>query len=141
MRELLKRACLEDPVSGVWQVSLHSAVTVWTDTSSLGLGVALEVDGNNVEDASWRRKESDHLHINVAKLEAVGRGVNMAIAWGFKTFKLAVDSLTVVSWMTSVIDKHNRVRAKGVAEMLVKHRLGLMGQFVLYLRWKIKLIT
>ena len=99
-------------------MSLHGAVTVWTDASSLGLGVALEVDGNIVEDALWLRKESDHLHINGAKLEAVGHGVHMAIAWGFRTFTLAVDSLTFFSWMTSVIDKRNCVRTKGAAEML-----------------------
>ena len=130
MRELLRRTCLEDPVKGVSQVSQHGEVTVWTDASSLGLGVALEVDGSIVEDASWLRKESDYQHINVAELEAVGLGVNMAIAWGFKTFTLAVDSLTVVSWMTSVIEKHHRVRTKGAAEMLVKRRLGVIGDII-----------
>ncbi|XP_067931421.1 uncharacterized protein [Watersipora subatra] len=34
------------------------------------MGVALEVDGDIVEDASWLRKESDHQHINDAELEA-----------------------------------------------------------------------
>ena len=130
MRELLRRTRLEDPVKGVWQVSQHGEVTVWTDASSIGLGVALEVDGSIVEDASWLRKESDYQHINVAELEAVGHGVNMAIAWGFKTFMLAVDSLTVVSWMTSVIAKCNRVRTKGAAEMLVKRRLGVIGDII-----------
>ena len=130
MRELLRRTRLEDPVRGVWQVSQHGKVTVWTDASSLGLGVALEVDGSIVEDASWLRKESDYQHINVAELEAVGCGVNMAIAWGFRTFTLAVDSLTVVSWMTSVIEKRNRVRTKGAAEMLVKRRLGVIADII-----------
>ncbi|XP_067942815.1 uncharacterized protein [Watersipora subatra] len=72
------------------------------------------------------RKESDYSHINVAKLEAVGRGVNLAIAWGFKTFALAVDSLTVVNWMSNTIDGCNRVCMKGAAEMLVKRRLGVI---------------
>ena len=134
MRELLRRTRLEDPVRRVWQVSQHGEVTVWTDASSLGSGVALEVNGSIVEDASWLRKESDyqHININVAELEAVGGGVNMAIAWGFKTFTLAVDSLTVVSWMTSVIDieKSNRVRMKGAAEMLVKRCLGVIGDII-----------
>ena len=80
MRELLKRACLEDPVGGVWQVSPNGAVTVLTDDSSLGLGVALEIDGSILKDASWLRKESDYLHIYVAALEAVGCAVNMGIA-------------------------------------------------------------
>ena len=82
--------------------------------------MALEVDGSSVEDASWLRKEPDYQHNNVAKLEAVGRGVNMAIAWGFKNITLAVDSLRVVSWMTSVIKKRNHVCTKGAAEMLIK---------------------
>ena len=78
MRGLLKRVCLADTVRGVWQVSPHGAV--WTDASSLGFGVNLEVDSSIVEDASWLRKESDYLHITVADLEAVGHGLNMAIA-------------------------------------------------------------
>ena len=57
-------------------------------------------------------------------------GVNMAITWGFKTFMLAVDSLMVLSWMTSVIEKRNCVRTKGAAEMLVKHRLGVIGDII-----------
>ena len=60
MRELLRKTRLEDPVRGVWQVSQHGEVTMWTDASSLGLGVALEVDGSIVEDVSWLRKESDY---------------------------------------------------------------------------------
>ena len=111
-------------------MSHKGSVTVWTDASSLGLGVALEVDGSIVEDASWLRKKSDYSHINVAELEAVARGVNLAIAWGFKTFTLAVDSLTVVNWVTNVIYKRSRVRTKSAAEMLVKRRLGVIGDTI-----------
>ncbi|XP_067943207.1 uncharacterized protein [Watersipora subatra] len=124
--ELLARARREDPVKGVWRVNPRDSVTVWTDASSLGMSVALEVNGNIVEDASWLRKESDHQHINVAELEADGRRINFAIAWGFKTFTLAIDSLTVVNWWTNTMDERNRVRTKGVAEMLVKRRLGVI---------------
>ena len=77
-----------------------------------------------VEDTSWLWKEADHSHINVAELEAVGRAVNLTIAWGIKTFTLAIDSLTVVNWMGNTIDARNRVKTKGAAEMLVKRRLG-----------------
>jgi len=56
----------------------HSVV--WTDASSLGIGVVLDVGGRIVEDASWLRKEADHSHINVAELEAVAKGINLAIA-------------------------------------------------------------
>ena len=101
-------------------MSQHGEVTVWTDASSLGLGVALEVDGSIVWDASWLRKESVYQHINVAELEAVGRGVNMAIAWGFKTFYAGS-----LRWLL-----RNCVRTKGTAEMLVKHRLGVIGDII-----------
>ena len=47
----------------------------------------------------------------------------MAIAWGFKTFTLAIDSLTVLNWMDNTVDARNRVKTKGAAEMLVRHRL------------------
>ena len=105
--ELLARVRNEDPVRGLWRVSHEGSVTVWTDASLLELGVAFEADGSIVEDASWLRKKSDYSHIDVAELEAVARGVNLAIAWGFKTFTLAVDSLTVVNWVTNVIDKRS----------------------------------
>ena len=54
----------------------------------------------------------------------------MAIAWRFNTFTLAVDSLTVVKWVTNVIDKRSRVRTKSAAEMLVKRRLGVIGDTI-----------
>ncbi|KAG1663749.1 hypothetical protein GQR58_020218 [Nymphon striatum] len=124
--ELLVRARAEDPVRGRWHVSPHGTVTVWTDASSLGMGVALEVDGSVAEDASWLRKESDHRNINVAELEAVARGINLAISWGFKTFTVATDSRTVISWMDNTVEGHRRVRTKGASEMLIKRRLGVI---------------
>ncbi|KAG1653350.1 hypothetical protein GQR58_025676 [Nymphon striatum] len=90
------------------------------------MGVALEVDGSVAEDASWLRKESDHRHINVAELEAVARGINLAISWGFKTFTVATDSRTVISWMDNTVEGHRRVRTKGASEMLIKRRLGVI---------------
>ena len=104
----------------------NGVVTVWTDASLVGIGVVLEVDGRVVEDASWLRKEADHSHINVAEVEAVGRAVNLTIAWGIKTFTLAIDSLTVVNWMGNTIDARNRVKTIDAAEMLVKRRLGVI---------------
>ncbi|KAG1706946.1 hypothetical protein GQR58_003572 [Nymphon striatum] len=124
--ELLVRARAEDPVRGRWHVSPHGTVTVWTDASSLGMGVALEVDGSVAEDASWLRKESNHRHINVAELEAVARGINLAISWGFKTFTVATDSRTVISWMDNTVEGHRRVRTKGASEMLIKRRFGVI---------------
>ena len=60
----------------------------------------------------------------------MGHGVNMAIARGFNAFMPTVDLLTVVSWVTSVIDKRNRVRTKGITEMLVKCHLGVISDII-----------
>ena len=71
---------------------------MWCDVSKLALGVVLEVDGLCVEDAAWMRKKDDHRHINVAELNAVLKGVNMAIGWGYHSFALYTDSATVRNW-------------------------------------------
>jgi len=119
VKELLDKARSEDPVRGPWCVASCDPVTVWTDASSLGIEVVPDVGGHVVEDVSWLRKETDHSHTNVAELEAVARGINLAIAWGFKSFTSAVESLTVVSWVGNTINARSRVKTKGVTEMLV----------------------
>ena len=128
--ELVKRALSEDPVKGQWYVNPNGNVTVWTDASSLAMGVAIQVDGTIVEDATWLRKKSDHLHINVSELEAVGRGINLAIMWGFKTFTIATDSRTVLSWLDNTVEGQSRVRTKGAAQMLIKRRLMVIKEII-----------
>jgi len=78
-RELLAKARSEDSVQGPWHVYFGDPVTVWTDASFRSIGVVLDVGGRIVEDASWLCKEADHSHINVTELEAVARGINVAI--------------------------------------------------------------
>lgn len=128
--ELLHRAQAEDPVRGRWHVRSGGNVTVWTDASSLAMGVAIQVDGTIVEDASWLRKKSDSLHINVAELEAVGRGINLAILWGFVKFTVATDSRTVVSWLDNTVEGRDRVRTKSAAQMLIKRRLKVIKDVI-----------
>ena len=53
---------------------------MWCDASSLAIGVCLEVDGGIVEDVSWLRRADDALHINLAELEAVLKGMNLAVS-------------------------------------------------------------
>ena len=128
--ELVNRVLSEDPVRGQWYVNPNGNVTVWTDASSLAMGVAIEVDGAVMEDATWLRKKSDHLHINVSELEAVGRGINLAIMWGFKAFTIATDSRTVLSWLEYTVEGQSRVRTKGAAQMLIKRRLTVIREII-----------
>ena len=44
IEELLNKVAADDPAKGRWNVA-GSDVTVWTDASSLALGVAIELDG------------------------------------------------------------------------------------------------
>ena len=66
-----------DPDNGSWNIS-GSEATVWVDASSLATGVVVAVDGRTVEDACWLRGE-DGGHINMAELDALIKGVNVAL--------------------------------------------------------------
>ena len=103
---------------------------VWCDASSLALGVVLAVNGTTVEDAAWLRKKDDHNHINVAELEAVLKGVNLALKWGFTIVHVLSDSAAVYNWVMSVITAEKRVRTKGAAEMIIKRRLGTLRNLI-----------
>ena len=55
----------------------------------------MEIDGIEVEDAAWLRKKGDFGHISVAKLDAVLKGVNLAVKWGLRQVEVRTDSATV----------------------------------------------
>ena len=42
----------DDPVKGCWPVNPKSKLNVWTDASSIAVGVFLEIDGDVIEDES-----------------------------------------------------------------------------------------
>ena len=82
IRTILEKTANEvrknDPVQGRCDVT-GSKARVWVDASSLALGVVIEADGCVIEDASWLRKD-DSTHINMAQLDAVVKGLNLALA-------------------------------------------------------------
>ena len=57
----------------------HGADGVWVDASSNTTGVSLVYDGAVVEDACWLRPEKDSQHINLAELDSINKGINLAI--------------------------------------------------------------
>ncbi len=132
--ELLRRAvgCVReaDPVKGQWDVNPAGTVVLWTDASAQAIGVVLEVDGAVVEDGAWLRKPRDATHINIAELDAVVKGLNLALRWGFKRVEIKTDSATVNGWLKSVLEETHRVKTKGMAEMLVKRRLGVLWELI-----------
>ena len=136
--EVLERVAVEDPVRGKWRVFQGQSGVVWTDASNLALGILVEVDGTAVEDAAWLRKSSDHSHINVAELDAVLKGVNLAIKWGLTDLSVMIDSATVYRWIHLTLTGERRVKTKGAEEIVIKRRLGALKTLVEELGLKVQ---
>ena len=128
--DLWKRLQAEDPVCGRWCVSTSDEAVVWTDASSLAIGACLDIGGATVEDGTWLRKRDDSSHINVAELEAVLKGVKMAVEWSVSKFILRTDSASVFAWLNSVIFEKNRTNLHGLSELLVRRRLNLLHDII-----------
>lgn len=130
LREVLQRVRRSDPVQGFWAVPDAKEGRVWCDASSLATGVALQIGDAIVEDAAWLRKKGDAMHVNVAELDAVIQGINLAIRWNLEVVEVVTDSATVRGWMASILTGSHRVRSHGLAEMLIKRRLMLVAELI-----------
>lgn len=126
--ETLQKIRSSDPAHGRWDVEGESAV-LWVDASSLAIGVVLQVNDETVEDASWLRKE-DCSHINMAELDAVLKGVNLAITWKMKRIKVMSDSRSVFHWIQNALSGKSRLKTKSSSEMLIRRRLETLMQIV-----------
>ena len=130
LAEVIARVERKDPVRGQWLVPKGSAGVVWCDASSIGTGVLLEIGGVVAEDAAWLKKKDDYGHINIAELEAVVRGINLALKWGLREIKAVTDSATVCGWVRLMLSEEKRIKTKGVAEILVKRRIGVLKDLI-----------
>lgn len=119
-----------DPVKGRWLVSPDAPINVWVDASSLAVGVALEIEGDIVEDATWLRPKDDSAHINRAELDAALRGINMALQWGRRKLTLITDSATVYGWLQSVINKTRNIKTRALSEVLIRRRLDTIQEII-----------
>jgi hypothetical protein len=131
LRNMMDRIDERDPVTGKWAVPPVEEGKVWCDASSLAIGVCLEIGGEIVEDASWLRKMHDSAHINLAELEALLKGVNIALLWGLKKISIVTDSATVHAWVTSLLTGDRPIKTHGLSEVLVKRRLSLFKDIIL----------
>lgn len=130
MKDIVERVRREDPVRGRWYAPKSGVGVVWCDASSIATGVMLEIDSVEVEDAAWLRKTGDFGHINVAELDAVLKGVNLAVKWDLKEIEVRTDSATVAGWLRSLLSAEKRIRTKGASEMIVKRRLGILQELM-----------
>ena len=83
-------------------------------------------------------KKNDYNHINMAKLDAVLKGINLAIKSGLREIEIRTDSATGLSWVTSTVEESGRIRAKGAGEVTVKRRLGILGELISEFKLQIK---
>jgi len=130
LEDVLRRVAENDPARGWWAVPQRRDGVVWCDASDVALGVALAVDGRVVEDAAWLRKEHDTAHINLAELDAVLRGVSLAIRWRITELTIRTDSVTVQKWLVAVLENRHPIKSSALAEMLIRRRLGIFRELV-----------
>ena len=96
-----------------------------------------------IEDAAWLRKADDGTQINLAELNAVIKGVNLAMKWGAGDITIFTDSAAVYSWLSSLLKKDKRIRVYGLSEMLVKRRLSIFSETLetYKVEWSVSLVS
>ena len=126
---VLKRVGENDPASGEWEVRGDEG-KLWVDPSSLALGVLAQIGGITFEDETWLPKDRSEVHINMAELDAVLRGVNMALAWKLNKLQLFTDSVTVFHCISDAVTGKSRLRSKASAELITRRRVNLFRESV-----------
>ena len=129
IKEVLTRVHKEDLAWGRWCVD-GQALSVWVDISSLATGVSLVFDGAVVEDTCWLRPEKDSQHINLTELDAIIKGINLAILWKTTTLHLFTDSACVHKWISDTLTGKAKVQTKPASEMHIHRRLGTIIKLV-----------
>ena len=130
MKDTDRRLRSHDPAQGCWIVHPTAPITIWADASSLAFGVALEIDGNIVEDASWLRPKEDSAHINICELDAVIRGLNLALRWKRKEIEIRTDSSSVFGWLNAIVTKTQNVKTRSLYEVLIRRRLNIIDEII-----------
>ena len=140
IQEILVDVEKKDPVTGAWHIPETKRGVMWCDASIIATGVVVEIGGLVAEDATWLRKKKDYNHINVAELDVVLKGINLVIKCGLREIEIRTDSATVLSWVTSTVEESGRIRTKGAGEVIVKRRLGILGELISEFKLQIKAV-
>ena len=126
IREIIKDVIRDDPVGGIWHANVNGKVNLYTDASNIASAACILIDNEIIEDAAWIRPKADGVHINVAELNAVIKGMQLIIEWKIKRFTLYCDSQPVVSWINSRLSRDKKVKITGIHEILIKRRLDII---------------
>ena len=127
--ETVRSVQRDDPAHGDWCAE-GQELNVSVDASSLAIGVALERHEAVLEDACWLRPENDAQHINLAELDAVLKGINLALQSQCRVLRIKIDSACVYHWLLDTLTGRARVRTKTASEMLIRRRLNTLKDLV-----------
>ena len=72
----------------------------------------------------------DAQHINLAKLDAALKGINLALQWKCKVMHLKTDLLSVYHWLVDMLTGKTRVRTKATSKMLLRWWLEMIKLLV-----------
>ncbi|KAG0725027.1 hypothetical protein GWK47_039405 [Chionoecetes opilio] len=110
--------------------SLEGTVTRLVSPQNVEVdGMPRHVNGDVIEDACWLRRD-ECSHINLAELDAVNKGLNLAIAWKMSKLTIMTDSRTVYYWVKDTLSKKARVKTKASSEMLIRRCLETLRAIV-----------
>ena len=117
----------DDPTHGDWCVD-DRELNVWVDAISLAIGVALERHDTVLKDACWLQSEKNAQHINLVELDAVLKGINLALQWQGKVLHVKTDSVCMHHWVSDTLTGRMRVHTKAANEMLIRRRLNTLKE-------------
>ena len=129
LEEVLKRLEENDPTRREWEVRSDES-KVWVDAGSMVLGALVQIGGVTIEDAEWLRNDLSEVHINMAELDAVLCGVNMALAWKLNKLQMFTDSVIDFHLISDAVTRKSRLRSKVSADLLVRRSLNLFRELV-----------
>ena len=75
------------------------------------------------------------------ELDATMKGINLTLKWGQQAVEIRMDSATVASWIKSEVSGDRRIKTKEATEMLIKCRLGALGDLIREFGLKISYIN
>ena len=121
-------------IHGTWFYDADAQWTIWTDASDIARGCVLQIGDVIVEDTTHLRKKADRKHINVAELQAIQDGVELAIAYVKalqlnREIKLTVmcDNTSAIAWLKQSKDRKWKA-IKGLSAKLVERILSQIAE-------------
>ena len=79
-----------------------------------------------LEDACWLQPEAYTQHINLAKLDTLLKGINLAFQWQGKVLHVKTDSVCVYHWISDSLAGKACVCTKVSSEMLIRRRMSTL---------------